>query len=268
MRDDAVKTSLIRDDMPDDLVEIREAIEHQIPLSAGKYNRSIKRTAVSKVLELERLAGERLAEYTKIAPKWRLQLGSLGSGNHFIELVTDEHESVWLFLHSGSRGIGNKLAVFHIRVARDLMEQSHIQLEDPDLAYLSEGTPQFDAVPSGLDVGTTFCIAQPARNDGSAHRAVGSPGSADAGRRYDSVPSQLHPEGASLWAEPVGQPEGGHHGEGGADGPDTRVDGNGVVRCEGQGLCFRRCPRLHMERGAGSAGGGPESYSAWMTSTG
>ena len=141
----AVKTSLVRGDMPDDLVEIREAIEHQIPLSAGKYNRSIKRTAVSKVAELERLAGERLKEYTKIAPKWRLQLGSLGSGNHFIELVTDEHESVWLFLHSGSRGIGNKLAMFHIRAARDLMEQSHIQLEDPDLAYLTEGTPQFDA---------------------------------------------------------------------------------------------------------------------------
>ena len=141
----AVKTSLVRGDVPDDLVEIREAIEHQIPLSAGKYNRSIKRTAVSKVLELERLAGERLAEYTKIAPKWRLQLGSLGSGNHFIELVTDEHESVWLFLHSGSRGIGNKLAMFHIRVARDLMTESHIQLEDLDLAYLTEGTPQFDA---------------------------------------------------------------------------------------------------------------------------
>ena len=141
----AVKTSLVRDDMPDDLVEIREAIEHQIPLSAGKYNRSIKRTAVSKVAELENLAGDRLDDYAKIAPKWRLQLGSLGSGNHFIELVTDEHESVWLFLHSGSRGIGNKLAMFHIRVARDLMTQSHIQLEDLDLAYLTEGTPQFDA---------------------------------------------------------------------------------------------------------------------------
>ena len=141
----AVKTSLVRGDMPDDLVEIREAIEHQVPLSAGKYNRSIKRTAVSKVAELEGLAGERLDDYAKIAPKWRLQLGSLGSGNHFIELVTDEHESVWLFLHSGSRGIGNKLAMFHIRVARDLMAQSRIQLEDSDLAYLTEGTPQFDA---------------------------------------------------------------------------------------------------------------------------
>ena len=141
----AVKTSLVRDDMPDDLVEIREAIEHQIPLSAGKYNRSIKRTAVSKVAELENLAGDRLNDYTKIAPKWRLQLGSLGSGNHFIELVTDEHENVWLFLHSGSRGIGNKLAMFHIRVARDLMAESHIQLEDLDLAYLTEGTPQFDS---------------------------------------------------------------------------------------------------------------------------
>ena len=233
----AVKTSLVRDDMPDDLVEIREAIEHQIPSSAGKYNRSIKRTAVSKVVELENLAGDRLDDYAKIAPKWRLQLGSLGSGNHFIELVTDEHESVWLFLHSGSRGIGNKLAMFHIRVARDLMTEFHIQLEDLDLAYLTEGTPQFDAYHQDLMWAQHFALLNRQEMMDPAHRGVGSPGSADAGRRYDSVPSQLHPERAALWARPVGQPEGGHHGEGGADGPDTRVDGNGVVRREGQGLC-------------------------------
>ena len=84
-----------------------------------------------------------MGHYDSTSPNWRLQLGSLGSGNHFIELVQDENEDVWIFLHSGSRGIGNKLAMEHIKAAQRLMQQFHIQLEDPDLAYLPEGTVQF-----------------------------------------------------------------------------------------------------------------------------
>lgn len=78
------------------------------------------------------------------SPKWREQLGSLGGGNHFIELCLDERDVVWLFLHSGSRGVGNKIAQKHIKIARKLMDRWHIQLADPDLAYLPQGTPEFD----------------------------------------------------------------------------------------------------------------------------
>ena len=78
-----------------------------------------------------------------ISPEWRMQLGSLGSGNHFIEVSLDELDRVWLFLHSGSRGVGNRLAGKHIKVAQALCKQWWITLPDPDLAYLVEGTDQF-----------------------------------------------------------------------------------------------------------------------------
>ncbi len=74
---------------------------------------------------------------------WREQLGSLGSGNHFIEVSLDEQDRVWLFLHSGSRGVGNKIAQHHIKVADQLMERYWISLPDRDLAYLVEGTDEF-----------------------------------------------------------------------------------------------------------------------------
>ena len=72
------------------------------------------------------------------------QLGSLGSGNHFVEICLDESDAVWIVLHSGSRGVGNKLASVHIDVAKGLMAEWFIDLEDKDLAYLVQGTAQFD----------------------------------------------------------------------------------------------------------------------------
>jgi tRNA-splicing ligase RtcB len=73
------------------------------------------------------------------------QLGTLGSGNHFVEVCLDEREQVWVVLHSGSRGVGNRLAQTHIKIAKGLMKDWFIDLEDPDLAYLVQGTAQFDA---------------------------------------------------------------------------------------------------------------------------
>jgi tRNA-splicing ligase RtcB len=73
----------------------------------------------------------------------RRQFGSLGSGNHFLELCTDERDAVWVMLHSGSRGIGNRLAQRHIESTRRLVFEH--PLEDRDLAYLTQGTPEFDA---------------------------------------------------------------------------------------------------------------------------
>jgi tRNA-splicing ligase RtcB len=142
----AVRTPLSRDDLPADLRGIREGIERRIPLSAGKYNRGVSSTAKARVATLEKKAGERLGLYRKLSGRadWRLQLGSLGSGNHFIEITLDESEGVWAFLHSGSRGIGNKIAMQHIRTAQRLMKRESIRLPDRDLAYLSEGTEEFD----------------------------------------------------------------------------------------------------------------------------
>ncbi|MYD49880.1 MAG: RtcB family protein [Dehalococcoidia bacterium] len=142
----AVRTPLSRSDLPADLSGIREGIERRIPLSAGKYNRSVSSTAKVRVTTLEEKAGDRLSPYRKLSGRadWRLQLGSLGSGNHFIEITVDESATVWAFLHSGSRGIGNKIAMQHIRTAQRLMKRQSVRLPDRDLAYLTEGTEEFD----------------------------------------------------------------------------------------------------------------------------
>ncbi len=142
----AVKTPLTRADLPEDLSDIRKAVEEQIPLSAGRYNRSVKKTAKLRVEQMEAQAAEldRLDFYNKVDRNWRKQMGSLGSGNHFIEIVLDETDSVWAFLHSGSRGVGNRLADHHIKIAKALMEKWYIDLPDADLAYLVEDTQEFD----------------------------------------------------------------------------------------------------------------------------
>ena len=142
----AVRTPLSRSELPENLSGIREGIERRIPLSAGKYDRRLSSTAEPRVAALEEKGGDRLRVYRKLSRRvdWRRQLGSLGSGNHFIEITVDESGSVWAFLHSGSRGIGNRIATHHIGTAQKLMKQQSIRLPDRDLAYLSEGTEEFD----------------------------------------------------------------------------------------------------------------------------
>jgi tRNA-splicing ligase RtcB (3'-phosphate/5'-hydroxy nucleic acid ligase) len=140
----AVRTQLTAEDVRSrgDLAGLREAIEKSVPLSAGNYNETFRDSGTGRRIEaLEDMDGADSAQ--RIAPNWRLQLGSLGSGNHFIEVSLDEMDRVWLFLHSGSRGVGNKLAVKHIKVAAEQCDRRWIDLPDPDLAYLVEGDPEF-----------------------------------------------------------------------------------------------------------------------------
>ena len=140
----AVKTTFVRADLTGrDLSELRQQIERAVPLSAGRDNRKIVATAEPRVDELEALADKAEFDPSAYAGHWRHQLGSLGSGNHFIEISLDETDAVWMFLHSGSRGVGNKIAQHHIKVAQRLAKQWWIDLPHPDLAYLVEGTPEF-----------------------------------------------------------------------------------------------------------------------------
>jgi len=142
----AVKTQFTRPDLDGrDLAELREQIERSIPLSAGRDNRKIVATAEPRVAELEALAEAAGFNPATYAKHWRNQLGSLGSGNHFIEVSVDESDTVWMFLHSGSRGVGNRIAQHHIKVAQRLAKQWWIDLPNPDLAYLVEGSPEFAA---------------------------------------------------------------------------------------------------------------------------
>ena len=139
----AVRTQYAVKDLPRDLRRLREAIERAIPLSAGHSNRRSSATAAPRLAELRRMAAKAGFDPAAYAANWELQLGSLGSGNHFIEVCADEDAAVWLFLHSGSRGVGNKIAQRHIAEARSVALRRHLVLPDRDLAYLEEGTPEF-----------------------------------------------------------------------------------------------------------------------------
>jgi tRNA-splicing ligase RtcB len=127
------------------LDELHTAISRVIPLSPGNYNRVLDEFTFTeqKIVELEKLAIE-LGVNLSDSPKWREQLGSLGGGNHFIEVSVDQHRNLWLFLHSGSRGVGNKIAQKHIKIAQKQRADAGDVLVDRDHAWLIEGTPEFD----------------------------------------------------------------------------------------------------------------------------
>jgi tRNA-splicing ligase RtcB len=139
----AVRTQYHRDELKADLAPLRAAIERAVPLSAGAYNISVSETARKRADELKAKAERAGFDPGHYAGNWELQLGTLGSGNHFIEVTADEKGAVWLFLHSGSRGVGNKIASHHIKVAQESARRWWISLPDPDLAYLPEGTDEF-----------------------------------------------------------------------------------------------------------------------------
>ncbi|OII26276.1 RtcB family protein [Frigoribacterium sp. MCBA15_019] len=154
----AVKTQFVAGDLPADRKPLREAIERAVPTSAGRANAKVVATAEPRVSELTALAEAAGFDPSSYAKTWQLQVGSLGSGNHFIEVSLDETDAVWLFLHSGSRGVGNKIAQTHIKVAQAAMKRWWITLPDPDLAYLVEGTPEFDRYVAELRWAQRFAL--------------------------------------------------------------------------------------------------------------
>lgn len=127
------------DALPDDLDRLLGYVGKVIPAGVGQGHGNDQRLG-----ELKVRAGalEFTAKQEKTAAQ---QMGTLGSGNHFVEVCLDERDRVWLVLHSGSRGIGNQLAQRHIEAAKGLMKRYFIELPDDDLAYLVEGTAEFDA---------------------------------------------------------------------------------------------------------------------------
>jgi tRNA-splicing ligase RtcB len=155
----AVRTQYHRDDLTGDLAPLRTAIERAVPLSAGVYNTALTATAAERVQRLTGQAEKAGFDPKRYAGNWELQLGSLGSGNHFLEVSQDENGAVWLFLHSGSRGVGNKIASHHIRVAQEAMKRWWISLPDADLAYLVEGTDEFWAYLRELRWAQDFALA-------------------------------------------------------------------------------------------------------------
>lgn len=143
----AVRTTLVAEDLPDDLGPLRHQIERDIPVGFNQYTR--EQDTYQNWNERDQLyfEGESLITmHPKAGLKTKKiieQLGTLGGGNHFIEVCLDRAGCVWVMLHSGSRGTGNAIGSYFIDKAKEKMEQYHIQLPDNDLAYLPEGTQEF-----------------------------------------------------------------------------------------------------------------------------
>lgn len=160
----ACQTTLKKADLPEDLSVLRKQIERDIPLGIGKQgvNREISSSASNRANILADQTGRDYQErkaFDSRYGKWYNSLGSLGGGNHFIEIVIDEEDSVWAFLHSGSRGVGNKIAQNHIKIAKNLMKKWHIYPPNSDLAYLPIGTEEFDNYVFEMEWAQRFALA-------------------------------------------------------------------------------------------------------------
>jgi tRNA-splicing ligase RtcB (3'-phosphate/5'-hydroxy nucleic acid ligase) len=153
----AVRTPLTRADIQHPAT-IRAGIERRIPMSAGKNNSKLTSTAADRVKTLELLAKNTRANPDQYDRNWKLALGTLGGGNHFIELAEDGDGTVWLTLHSGSRGVGNRIGSHYIKVAQDLCKKAGIELSDRDLAYLPEDHPAFAAYLRDLNWAQQFAL--------------------------------------------------------------------------------------------------------------
>lgn len=149
----AARTSLVASDLPDNLEAIRSAIERAVPhgrdMKQGKRDPGSwgdpQPAIVDAWATLAERFGRLVAKYPKLAKTNNLvHLGTLGTGNHFIELCLDTEQRVWIMLHSGSRGVGNAIGTFFIELAKQDMRKWYINLPDEDLAYFPEGTDHFD----------------------------------------------------------------------------------------------------------------------------
>lgn len=163
----AVKTSLRAEHLPDDLKGVRSAIEAAVP-HGRTVSRSTKRDrgawgdppAPVADAWASKLASEFAVicdKHPKIAQSNHVShLGTLGTGNHFIELCLDEAGDVWVMLHSGSRGVGNRIGSYFIELAKQEMRTWHVNLPDENLAYLPEGTTHFDDYVEAVDWAQRF----------------------------------------------------------------------------------------------------------------
>lgn len=133
----AVRTNLKKEQLGD-LAKLRASIERSIPMSAGRFNNKITESAQKRIEELEAMP-----HTDKVIGNWHEQLGTLGGGNHFIEICLDEIDTIWVTLHSGSRGVGNKVGNTYIKIAQKICSDMFVKLPDPDLAYIPQGHSEF-----------------------------------------------------------------------------------------------------------------------------
>lgn len=152
----ALRLSIKSSQLPDNLKSMRLDIERAVPVGAGRHKRISARENVCRGISggIDRIFEKHpalLKMIRKPQETWVTQMGTLGSGNHFIEICIDESKDVWIMLHSGSRGIGNAIGRYFISLAKKDM-QGHMQnLPDKDLSYFSEGNPHLKEYMEAVD---------------------------------------------------------------------------------------------------------------------
>lgn len=145
----AVRLNLKASQLPDNLAPLRHAIERKVPVGF-ELHKQIKAKA-SSIIPLEKRLQPIIQKHPglvrmlrKFDATWQKQLGTLGGGNHFIELCLDENQDVWIMLHSGSRGLGNVIGTYFIELAKKEAQHRFGHVPDKDLSYFAEGSASFN----------------------------------------------------------------------------------------------------------------------------
>jgi tRNA-splicing ligase RtcB len=234
----ATETTLTAADLPDTLDALMPLVERRIPAGVGKGHDDPS---------MDRALSDLGRPHTDLTPKQEktvsLQFGTLGSGNHFVEVCLDERDQVWTVLHSGSRGIGNQLATMHIADAKKLMKRQAIGLEDPDLAYLVQNTPEFTAYIEDMLWSQRYAMASRARMDKVLSNALFRV--AGKGRRIRTInchhnfTQREEHDGKNLWITRKGAIKAGTGDEGVI--PGSMGTRSYIVRGLGNPLSYNSC---------------------------
>jgi tRNA-splicing ligase RtcB len=163
----AVRLTLHAKDLPDNLAKLRSAVEARVPVGFNQHESDKVRGSLharqGRVLDarLDKIVGKHpgvMKMQRRFAQTWVCQLGTLGGGNHFIELCLDEEQRVWVMLHSGSRGVGNVFGRYFIEAARKDMRRHQVNLPDRDLAYFAEGSNLFEDYVEAVDWAQDYAL--------------------------------------------------------------------------------------------------------------
>ena len=163
----AVQTSLVASDLPESLLDLRHSIERSVPhgrtVNRGGRDKGSWQNAPERPQEAWAALVEGFQRISSKHPTIKnsnqlTHLGTLGTGNHFIEVCLDTEQRVWVMLHSGSRGVGNKIGSYFIELAKKDMQEAVGNLPDKDLAYLPEGTQHFEDYVEAVEWAQRFAM--------------------------------------------------------------------------------------------------------------
>ena len=272
---EAVRTALTASELPDSLHAVRSAIEEAVPHGrtnhGGPGDRGAWGVPPKPVVEAWSRLGrdERYQRLVETHPKLDRNaapdqhLGTLGTGNHFIELCLDEADRVWVMLHSGSRGIGNRIGSYFIEQAKRELERSGVELPDPDLAWLPESSALFAEYVAAVGWAQDYAAANRAAmlraTTGAVERALGRR-SPRATRRRSPATTTTWRASAHFGSDVLVTRKGAVNASAGRLGHHPGLDGQALLHRARQGppgelrlLLARRRPGHVARRGAGGA---------------